>query len=275
MATTRATLRRSIGRLCGDLIVATATAVGSTTTFTDSVNLVAGEDVLIGRQAYYVTGHASNVGTLRRISANDELGTFTVSTAWAQASALNDVVELYASRSVSPTPTEIHDKINDVIRAIGESHLSVVDDATVTFDMDDPYIDIPAGWIGITDAFWTDTQGIRQRIPKADRTLHRYLGSNGQIELTGVARAQADSGLITLVGVTAASELTTDADTTSINPDYITKQAAGELLIQNSRIYEDTASAERKGNLWLQQAASLLPRAQARPPANFQRLNRA
>lgn len=274
MATTRATLRRSIGRLCGDLIVATATAVGSTTQFTDSVNLVAGEDVLVGRQAYYVTGHASNVGTLRRISANDDAGTFTVSTAWAQASAVNDVVELFASRSVSPTPTEIHEKINEVIRSVGESHLSVVDDASVTFDATDPYIDIPEGWIGLTDAFWTDTQGIRQRIPKADRTLHRWLGTNGQIELTGMARGQADSAVITLVGVTPAQELTTDSATTSINPDWITKQAAGELLIQNSRIYEDTASAERKGNLWLQQAAQLLPRAQSRPPANFQRLNR-
>lgn len=274
MAVTRAVLRRAIGRLCGDLIVATATAAGTTTTFSDSVNLVTSEDGLIGRQAYYVSGHASNLGTVRRVSDNDSSGGITVSTAWAQASAQNDVVELYASRSISPSPAEIHDKINEAIRSIAEQHLTLVDDASTTFDADSPYIAIPTGWIGLTDAFWTDTQGIKQRIPKADRTLHRAFGTNGQVELSGVSRSRADSAVITLIGVTAAPELNADADTTSINPDWITKQAAGELLIQNSRTYEDTAAAERKGNLWLQQAAMLLPKAQARPPANFQRLNR-
>jgi len=256
------------------MIVATATANGSTTEFTDAVNLVAGKDALLARQAYYVSGHAANVGTNRRVSGNDEAGTVTVSAAWAQPSASGDVVEFYASRSVSPTPTEIHEKINEVIRSIAEQHLTVVDAAGVTFDAYVPYIDIPEAWIGLTDAFWTDSQGIRQRIPKADRTLHRAFGANGQLELTGVSRWHANGAVITLIGVTPAPELASDAATTSINPDWITKQAAGELLIQNSRTYEDTAGAERKGNFWLQQAAMLLPKAQARPPANFQRLNR-
>ena len=69
MGTTRATLRRAVGRLCGDVLVGTATDAGTTTTFLDSTRFVAGDDALAGRQAYYVSGHASNIGLTRRVSA--------------------------------------------------------------------------------------------------------------------------------------------------------------------------------------------------------------
>lgn len=275
MGTSRATLRRAIGRLCGDLIVATATAAGTDTTVVDTTNLVAGDDALVGRQAYPVSGTAGNVGETRRVSANAEAtGTVTVSVAWPAATAAGDVVELYASRSVSPTPEEIHDKINDVIRAVADVNLILTEDTPATFDAADPYLDVPSGWVGFVKAMWQDALGIWHDVPKATATLHRFLGAAGQVELTGEARWLADGREVMLVGVSPASELASDSATTTINPDWIVKQCAGELLIQNARTYEDPVGAERRGNLWLQQASASVPRVMTRPPA-YRRLNRS
>jgi hypothetical protein len=275
VGTTRATLRRTTGRLCGDLIVATATANGTTTTLIDTVRAVAGDDALIGRQAFYVSGTSANLYTTRRVSANAEsTGTITVSTAWSSASASGDVVELFASRSISPTPDEIHDKLNDLIRGVADKHLTVVDSTPATFDAEDPYLDIPATWIGYSGAFWQDDLGIWHEIAKAHRPLHKNLGTYGQVEIAGTTRWQVDGNDVMLVGVTPAAVLASDTDSTIVNPDWLCKQAAGELLIQNARSYEDTAGAERRGNLYLQLAAALFPQVQTRPPANFQRLNR-
>jgi hypothetical protein len=276
MGTTRTTLRRSIGRLCGDLIVLTGTAVGTTSTFIDTTNGVAGDGALAGRVAYYVTGHASNIGLLRRVSDNTEsTGTVTVSVAWPQASAVSDVLELFGSRRVSPSVDEIHDKINDCIRAVADENLIIVDSSDATFDAESPYIDIPSGWIGVTGAQWQDSLSEWHDIPKADWKLHRNLGTRGQVELLNMPRWWSDTRSVHLVGVTPAAVLTTDSGETTIAPDWITKQAAGELLIQNARHYEQPSEAERRGNLWLQQAASLRQTAQTRPPANFVRTNRS
>lgn len=275
MGTSRATLRRAIGRLCGDLIVATATDTGTDTTLVDSTNLVAGDDALVGRQLYPVAGTAANLGKTRRVSGNAEAtGTATVSVAWPAATAAGDVVECYASRSVSPTPEEIHDKINDVIRAVADVNLLLTENTPAAFDAADPYIDLPAGWVGFVKAMWQDGLGIWHDVPKATTTLHRFLGSYGQVELTGEGRWLADGREVMLVGVSPASELSSDSATTTINPDWIVKQSAGELLIQNARTYEDPAGAERRGNLWLQQASSSVPRVMTRPPA-YRRLNRS
>lgn len=278
MGTSRTTLRRAIGRLCGDILVGTATATGTTSTFIDTINFVASDDALIGRVAYWVSSASgtTNNGTTRRVSDNDEAaGSITVSTAWSAASAVGDVVELFAARSVSPGPQEIHDKINDVIRSVAEMNLTVVDGAAVEFDMDDPYLDIPAGWIGYTKAMYQDTWGVWQLVPKADTLLHTAFGAYGQVEIKNTMRVICNAADVKLFGVTSAPELSTDSATTIINPDWLVKQAAGELLIQNARVYEDTPGAERRGNLWLQQAAALYPKAQSRPPANFQRLTRS
>lgn len=278
MGTSRTTLRRAIGRLCGDILVGTATAIGSTTTFIDTVNFVASDGGLEGRIAYWVssTSGTTNNGTTRRVSTNTESsGTVTVSTAWSAASAVGDVIELFAARSISPGPQEIHDKINDVIRSVAAMNLTVVDDTAVTFDMDDPYVDIPSGWVGYTKAMYQDIWGVWKLIPRADTELHTAFGTYGQVELKNQARLIAHNASVKLFGVTQAQELASDSATTTINPDWLTKQAAGELLIQNARVYEDTPGAERRGNLWLQQAAALYPKAQSRPPANFQRLTRS
>lgn len=276
MGTTRATLRRSIGRLCGDLIVLTATGNGSTTTFVDAERGVIPDDALIGRQAFYASGTANNLYTTRRVSDNVEsTGTITVATAWSSSSATNDVLELYSSRSISPTPDEIHDKINDCIRAVADENLTIVDSTDATFDADDPYVELPSTWIGVIGAQWQDSLSEWHDIPKADWQLHKNLGTYGKVEIKNTPRWSADAKQIHLVGVTPASTLSSDTSTTAISPDWIIKQAAGELLIQGARAYEDTGGAERRGNLWLQQAAMLRATAQTRPPANFVRANRS
>lgn len=273
--TTRATLRRSIGRLCGDLIVATATSnSGGNTTFIDTVNLIAGDDALIGRQAFFASGTSGNLYLTRLVTDNVEsTGTITFA-AVTSTPQTGDVVELYASRSISPSPAEIHDKINDCIRFVGDENLTVVDSTDAEFDADDPYIDIPSTWIGVTGAQWQDDLSEWHDVPKADWKLHKNLGTYGKVELRNTARWIADARMVHLIGVTPAGTLSSDTSTTIVHPEWIIKQAAGELLIQNARTYEDTAGAERRGNLWLQQAAALRPKAQTRPPANFVRVNR-
>ncbi len=250
------------------------TAVGSTTTLIDTVRGVAGDNALVGRQAYYVEGHASNKGITRRVTANVEATGTITTTAFAQASAVDDTIELFASRGVAPTPDEIHDKINDLIRQVADKNLTVVDSTDAAFDSESPYVDIPSTWIGISGAQWQDDLGEWHAIRKADRPLHLSLGTYGQVEFTGSARWAADAKSIHLIGVTAAPELTTDTSTTIINSEWLCKQAAFELLVQNSRAYDDSAGAERRGLAWRDDARLARPMAQTRPPANFQRTNR-
>jgi hypothetical protein len=236
---------------------------------------VAADGALAGRTAYFVSGTALNVGLQRRVSDNTEAsGTVTLSVALPSATTAADVVELFGSRRVSPTPDEIHDKINDCIRDVADENLTVVDATDATFDAESPYLDVPATWIGVVKAQWQDTLGDWHDVHRADWELHRNLGTYGQVEILNLPRWWAHDNSIHLVGVTPAAELTTDAGTTPVDAGWITKQAAGELLIQNSRHYEMPAEAERKGQLWLQQAAAMRGQAQTRPPANFTRVNR-
>jgi hypothetical protein len=274
MGATRATLRRTTGRLCGDLIVIRPTSVGTTTTLIDTVRGVAGDNAFVGRQAYYVDGHTSNEGVTRRVTANVEsTGTITT-TAFAQASAVDDTIELYASRGVSPTPDEIHDKINDLIRSVADKNLVVVDSTDADFDAESPYIDIPSTWIGVCGAQWQDDLDEWHDIRKADRPLHLNLGTYGQVELTGAARWLANTHSVHLIGVTPAPELTSASSSTIVNSEWLCKQAAFELLVQNSRAYDDAAGAERRGLAWRDDARLARPMAQTKPPANFQRTNR-
>jgi hypothetical protein len=274
VGTTRATLRRTVGRLCGDLIVLRPTTTGTTTTLVDTVRGVAGDNALVGRQAYYVDGHVDNEGLTRRVTANVESTGTVTTTAWPQASAASDTVELFASRGVSPTPDEIHDKLNDLIRSVADKNLTIVDGTPAAFDAADPYIDVPSTWIGVAGAFWEDGEGIWHEIRKADRPLHRALGTYGQVEIVNYARWAADNRDVMLVGVTAAPELTADTSETIVNTEWLCKQAAFELLVQNSRAYDDPAGAERRGIAWRDDARLARPMAQTRPPANYQRTNR-
>lgn len=279
MGTSRATLRRTVGGLCGDMLVCTATSDGADTThFEDTVNLAAGDDALIGRQVFYASAsvaNAANLYTTRRVTDNAEsTGIITVNAAWSAAPDTGDVIELFSSRGVSPSPQQIHDKLNDLIREVADLHLTVVDDTPVSFDSLDPYIDLPSTWIGLVGVQYADSASVTHTLARADYRLHKNLGTYGQVEIGPAMRGRVDGCSAWLVGVTPASALTSDTSTTIVHPGWLTKQAAGELLVQNARAYEDTAGAERRGNLWLTQAAALYPRAQVRPPANYQRLNR-
>lgn len=275
MGTTRATLRRAIGRLCGDLIVSTATATGTTTTLIDTTNLVAGDDSLIGRQAYFVAGTAGNVGLTRRVSDNvATTGTITFA-AVTTATATGDVVELFANRAVSPSPSQIHDKINDLIREVSEKNLTIVDATDAAFDQESPYIDVPSGWIGVCGAQYLNDADEWVTIDPADWELHPNLGARGQVEIKHYPRWAADTRSVHLKGVTPAAVLASDSDSTIVSSAWLRKQAAGELLIENARSFSDVAGSERRGNLWLQEARVLKQEAVTRPPANFRRVNRA
>lgn len=229
MATTRAVLRRRVGRLIGDLVVATCSATGSTTTITDTTNLNVPDGTLKQRLAYVVSAaQPTIVGQTRRVTNNvASTGTATVGVAFAATTTAGDVVELWNERGVGVTPEEVHDALDRAIEAVGDAALTGVLDTAATFSATAPTVAIPAGWAFFAGAEWQDSEGNWRPIPHADIRLDP-VGRTAELRNRG--RWLADVRQVRLRGYTAAGALLTDAATTNVDSEWLTHQAAADVL---------------------------------------------
>jgi hypothetical protein len=268
---TRTTLRRSIGRLVGDLTLCTATANGTTTTFIDTVNLVQGNDSLRGRQAY-VSGatNSANIGLIRRVSGNVKAtGTLTLAPALPAATVAGDVVELYNERDTGLLVEEIHDAINRGIRAVQGNTVHSAVSVIGAFDRDDPLLSIPLDWTYFVKAQWGDSTGDWRDVPHADLRVDQ---ANREVEIRHRSRSLAHGSSVRLFGYAPPGTLSNDQDATLVDTEWLTYYAAAQVLIASAHRSNDTQALLSKATWFAGEADKIRGKTRVRPPGRFVRL---
>lgn len=261
---TRGSLRRSIGRLMGDLIVCTVTdASADPSLIKDTLNLVYNKNELAGRRAYVSYSYnGQNLGISRRVVGNSkDTATAQVSPAFPTTTTVGDVIELYNERDLGPTVEDIHAVINGVILSAQDVNITDVVGESSQFDERSPTVTIPTTWRFFTGADWRDRRSIWRPIPPADL---RVDVPNRTVEIRNRSAYLADGLQVRLRGTLAAAALDSDDDTTSVDAEWLKYQAAAELLISMSHRAHDSAVAERKAQYFQTLADSRRPKARSR-----------
>lgn len=261
---TRGSLRRSIGRLLGDLIVCTLTdtlATGSQ--FVDKLNLVYNNNELVGRRAYVSYAYnGQNLGVSRRVSGNTRAtATAQVTPDFPAPTTAGDVIELYNERDLGPSVDDIHAVINSVILSAQDVNLTETVGSSAAFAETAPLVSIPSSWRFFTGADWQDRRGIWRPVPPADL---RVDPPNRTVEIRNRSAYLADGLQVRLRGTVAAAALEADDDATSVDAEWLKYQAAAELLISTSHRAHDTAVSERKAQYFQTLADSRRPKARSR-----------
>lgn len=241
--------------MLGNVIVATATANGSTTTFIDTTHLSISDNALVGREAYFVSG--ANSAVSRTISAsNQAAGRITWVTALT-STLIGDVVEIHNVRASGWTVQEIHDEIDGVLREASDSLPNYDrDNLVAVFDQDAPVSTIPATYRGIYQVAWLDASGFEHVVPAA-----RDAGDPGwwvnrnenELAINGDWRQAMDTYTVRIYGTKVYSALSTDASTTTCNEEWLVNQVCANLCMQGSERTSDGSRLNKAD--WFQKKA--------------------
>jgi hypothetical protein len=225
------------------MLLCTATANASTTTFTDTLNLNHEQSILVNRQGIFSGGTASNLERVVRVASNvKSTQTLTFTPAVPEATAIADELELWNERDEGVTPAAIHELINDAILDLGEHAPVPVTSDSFTFSANSPEIDIDllevgevvdgTNWEIITGVDWKpadtdDTTFAWVRVDSPDFHVDRYART---ITIRGQHLWLCDSMQMRVRGANIPSILDEDADTTPVNFEWLTHQVAAQAL---------------------------------------------
>lgn len=262
MATTRLQLFRDIADELGDLVELTASADGSTTTFTAGGDMLWADGGLNGREVWYATAGASstnNKATRRMVVQSDfDTSTITVYPPWPQESKTDDVVLLVNTNGTGVTIPEIHRKINQLVRQVSRELAPEVTNTPAAFNALSPSLEIPDEWdyvLGVqveerrSSDVWTMLVGDVFTVNTWDtpQTLTVNINKRGMLAARRVR----------LVGAIALPELHDDADTTVVPAKWLAMTAAYQLIEAVALRSGDIATAFTYGEMLKQQATEL------------------
>lgn len=242
MATSLKNLRREIGRELTDCLVLTATTgAASDSVFVDANRLVAPDHAYKGRTAYVTGGTAGNLLATRRVDDSSRTTTsITLTRALPSTIQVGDEIELWGKHDEGWMPWDVNDTINAVI-ADAADHFFIPVEATVTlpFDTDTRQIAIPAtitkGIYAISyqdddDDLWYPVWERAAAPGMPGFWVNRGLGT---IDVAGERWAADLDGLSLKVhGYGALPSLSIDADTTTVNKEWVVRESVRRLLEQ-------------------------------------------
>lgn len=247
------------------MVLCKATAAGSTTEFTDALNLYVESRLMDGRQGIFSGGTANNLGSIVRITDSDKATqTITFTPAVASATATLDELELWNERDEGITPDAIHNLINDAISDVLENAPVPVTSDAFTWDAYSPVIEIDdlevsevadgVNWEVITGVDWQDEDDIWHPVPSADMRIDRH---SRTLELRDRSRWLAEGFNVRVRGANLPTALATDSATTAVDFEWITHQVAAQALgIRLEKAYDRKDVEGRM--LYLQQRADQL-----------------
>ena len=272
MATvTRTQLRRRSSGALGNMLIATATANGTTTTLIDTITLKISDNGLVGREAYFYSGTALNIGLKRTIStSNNAAGSITFPA--VTSTVAGDVVEIHNTRASGWVVQEIHDEIDSVLREASDSMPKYTrSNVVAVFNKAAPTVTIPATFRGIYALHWLDADGLYHEIPAASEPSQEgWWVNRGQSELivNGSYRNTIDTYVVRIYGTEEYAALSTDASTTTCNEEWLVNQVCANLLMRGSERVSDNSRMTKAD--WFQKKADqrrdLLVQV---PPPNF------
>ena len=263
--TSRSELRYRAARKIGDVLVATATAVGTTTTLIDLDHLALQNDYFIGREVIAISGTAANIvsgtGRIRRVSASAKTtGQVTFSRALDAATAVGDVYHMFNYRDNGILIAEWNGFLDEAIDAVRDTFLVPVVSSAITFNRASPVITLSNASLGgsfsdgtlwgVSGVDWKDSNSIWREIKTGDLRVDK---PSRTLEIRSRGRENADSQSIRLRGYKQTSLLTADTSTTALDPEYLVNFAAARALFSIARrLGPDSAAAEREATRWLE-----------------------
>lgn len=217
----------------------TATANGTTTTLIDKLRGAVGNNSMENRIGWVASGTSANLYQMVRVTGNTR-STFTVAfadTALPSATATGDVIEFWNERGQGYFPDDVNSELNAGIATVAGKVTDVAIDESQTFDATAPYLDIPATWEFFGGLWYQvlndpndSTQGyVWEEIPCTEFhvDIDQY---NRTVAIKGQAAYAADGNVIRLIGDIAATPLTVDTQSTSVDPEWLTAYVAYRLL---------------------------------------------
>lgn len=254
--TSRLDLRRQVSDLLGDLKIATATSGGSTTTFVDASRLAAPLNAFMGREALFTGGTVANLGQVRFVSGSTTGGQLTFA-ALPSATAANDEIELRNVRHQGWGADEIHRAINTALSDAWAGIWEPVQEtlstfsaasgvANAAFSVNSPTLDLPNSFAYVFSVEWQDSLGYWHSVPPTTMTDEPgwVLVPGGQVQINGNWAWDADGAAIRITGYKRFAPLLTDADTTTVNAEWLRHQAAAYLLLQGRERMGDNNRAQ-------------------------------
>lgn len=238
IATSRADLRYRIGVLLGDVKQVTATTDGTTTTFTDSLNVSDTMERPLGRDIVFISGFSSsNVGLVRRVTSSTSLtGTLSFA-ALPDVTITGDVAHLFNYRTKGWQVQEYDNAIDQAMMEGGRTWKSPENYlVTPAFDGTSTGITVPATLSHIAKIGWLASDNTVMQIPKAKtRNDPGWYISADEFQIQGSYwQAQANGYNLYINGYKDIETLADDSDTTTMPADYIVYKAAS-LLCLNGR----------------------------------------
>jgi hypothetical protein len=277
VSSTRQQLRQEIGRLTGDMLKLTATATGTTTTLIDKLRLGGrGNGSLEGRIGWMASGTAANLYQMVRVTGN-VASTWTVTfadTALTSATATADVMELWNERGVGWYPDEVNDAINRAIANVEGLVTTPVTETPVTFDVGNPYLDIPESWQFFGGARYeklnSDDNGVWYEIDPDMLVINDVART---VRIKQPMASTIDTLRVELYGDTPSSTLTSDQESTNVNARWLTADVAWQLMLPALRRTTGTDSEiSTKMAFCKQVATEERGRARTRPSGMAKRL---
>ena len=172
-----------------------------------------------------------------------------------------DVVELWNERDLGPTPEEINDKINSCIASVADLTVMEAVSAEATFDSAAPVVTLPATWSVFSGADWKDDRSIWHQVPPADLRIDV---PNRTVEIRNRTGRVASGRKVRFRGQASSLPLTQDTESTAVDAEWLTYQAASNALISMSHRAHDPAQVERKAQYFQTLADSRRPKTRAR-----------
>lgn len=259
---TRAYIRRRVATMTRQAKVVQATAVGTTTTLVDAINLHYPTGKLIGRVGWVCSGDESNLERSFRITSNSSQDTsITFTPALPVATQVGDEVEIWDELDQGVTPAFVNEAINTAIEYVRDAYPVLVVDTSQSFDRLNPVVSLPADWkyfVGIdmqsVDGVWHPLTQKQFRVRKPERS----------VELVNGAQHLANLREIRLRGATVVPDLTSDSDNTVVDTEWIVKQVSALVFLNIAYANADGQAIERYTGSMEQSAAEVRMKARSR-----------
>lgn len=258
MGASRKDLRRAAGTSTGEVLVLTATDVGSISAFIDEVHLIDREDnapSLVNRIGYFSGGTAENLGREVRITAfNKSTKALTFLPEVATTPQPGDQFELWSNWQRFGGIEAVHLLINEAIRSVETFTGPQVYDTAQAFTWSSPEIDIPTTWCEFGGADRRDRYGLWKTIPPAQLHIRKGLRT---VEIKGKGRDLARSKNVRLWGYEPAPFLEADDDETDVDAEWLIKTVSSAMRLGLSWRSSDRPAEERLADFWDGKATEL------------------
>ncbi|HSE46442.1 MAG TPA: hypothetical protein VLA89_14040 [Gemmatimonadales bacterium] len=275
LTTTLIQLVQDVAAELGDLTKLTATAAGSDVTLKDERRIKQATNAYAGREIYFVSGTADNVGEWRFVTGSDpSASVVNFDPALDAATAAGDVAILINERGRGFSYDEYVDAINRAIRfARNHALIDMLDELDDPWDEEAPEIDIPDAFLYVSSVEFEDDDGLWQEVRRASSATDDgwYLLPGRLLRISGSSSSEADGFSLRLIGQGAPSELSDDDDATTIDSEWLVMQAASYLDrggIDRSKNRERERTMQYRQNL----ANGLLPLIVTLPRVNAVRV---